>query len=136
MIISDCIDNQLKRVTILDITATAAYFVLYYSQSVFSFSLHLPFHTSCSYRYVNWHALNVWSTHCFSCTRRKILGRSHTHFPTFANIFLKHLVLMFFSKTSCLLWMISKIAFHFKNAALRFTVVKFDETERKIHFVI
>ena len=98
MIIWDCIDNQLKRVTILDITATAAYFVLYYSQSVFSFSLHLPFHTSCSYRYVNWHALNVWSTHCFSCTRRKILGRSHTHFPIFANIFLKYLVLMFFLK--------------------------------------
>ena len=32
---------------------------LYDSQSVFSFSLRLHFHTTCSYRYVKSHALNV-----------------------------------------------------------------------------
>ena len=52
----------------------------------------------CSYRYAMSHALSVWHTHCLRCTRRKILGRSHIHFPIFSNIILKHLVLRFFLK--------------------------------------
>ena len=104
--------------------STFAWYNLYDSQSVFNFSLRLHFHTGCSYRYVKPHLLSVWPTRFMSCTRSS----------------------GFFSKNSSFMleWMISKNVLPFKNLTLLFTmalvelqfVLKFSETEKKIHFLI